>query len=145
MSDTPTPPPEYGPPSTPAGPGATSPNRTPLIVGALVALVDVVVIAILMSGGGDNGASTDGGDGLTDALSASLKNAATAAESYATENNGSYEGFDTTAASGSESAGVTITGVDATFDTYCIEAVDDSGTTAHFNSESMVPEEGPCS
>jgi type IV pilus assembly protein PilA len=81
-----------------------------------------------------------------------LRNAATAAESWSTEKEGNYTGFgasaDFTSVRHAQGATLTVQSADAT--SYCIQLVDPrlaghaTWATGHFSSADGKPEEGPC-
>jgi type IV pilus assembly protein PilA len=97
-------------------------------------------------------------NGYRAALKSDLKNAATAIESYGTDNNGSYVGasFGSTAADGTTTAGnvefnkttsVTLDLVGANATTYCLKAIDTRlGTSEawYYNKATGVPSTTVC-
>lgn len=141
----PLPPPVMTAPPTPAQtPGVAQSNRGPLVrVGLLIVAVAVVGIAFLALREGED---EQGGSGLSDEISSVLKGAATAQESFATENVGTY----TTDLAQLEAQGLIIPfGMDVTIvqgdaNGYCIEASDATGATGHIASDFGAPQEGSC-
>jgi hypothetical protein len=95
-----------------------------------------------MSGGDDGG--SDGGS-PSDALQITVKNAATAEEVYATEN-GEYTSnvTDLSEYGFSPYVGTTLTNITSDGSSYCVEATDDLGNTAHLDSDFGAPEAGGC-
>jgi hypothetical protein len=106
-------------------------------------LVAVVMVAGVACGGDDNSSTPQetGGGGVSDSLSITLKEAATAQEVYLTSNS-SYAA-DVNDLDFTAEAGTTLTVVDSADDSYCMEATDDTAT-AHISSDNLVPEEGAC-
>ncbi|MFC6238355.1 type II secretion system protein [Longivirga aurantiaca] len=86
------------------------------------------------------------------ALKNDLKNAATAAETWAVHNSGSYLGLEDTTLAGERGQGisqaieVTVNAAIVTATTYCIEGVHDSlpGQTWHYSNLVGVPSPGTC-
>lgn len=83
-------------------------------------------------------------EGLRSDMESSLKNAATAQESYATSRNGRYtSNINDLYAEGFSPGLATVTIVEADSEGYCMEA-ESEGEVMRFDSEESVPTEGSC-